>query len=66
MGIPNGILHDLRAIRRTIEGVMLQYGRCPHCGRPLPAELERYTLLREGEPVVYCPQCGAEWGVQDA
>lgn len=36
---------------------------CPHCGRPLPAELECYTLLREGEPTVYCPQCGQEWGV---
>lgn len=39
---------------------------CPACGRPLPEEPERYTLRRDGEPVVYCPQCGAEWGVQDA
>lgn len=41
-------------------------GCCPACGRPLPEEPERYTLRRDGEPVVYCPQCGAEWGVQDA
>jgi uncharacterized Zn finger protein len=41
---------------------------CPACGRPLPADPERHTLLREeeGEPVVYCPCCGAEWGVPDA
>ncbi|ADH63238.1 hypothetical protein Mesil_1345 [Allomeiothermus silvanus DSM 9946] len=59
------ILLELREIRRLIDGAMLQCGRCPRCGRPLPA-LERYTLERDEEPAVYCPCCGSEWGVQDA
>lgn len=39
-------------------------GCCPACGRALPEEPERYTLHRDGVPVVYCPICG--WEVPDA
>lgn len=39
---------------------------CPACGRALPEEPERYTLRRDGVPAVYCPTCGAEWGVPHA
>ncbi|WP_027882168.1 hypothetical protein [Meiothermus rufus] len=65
MLIPESILHELRAIRRTIAGVMIQYGHCPRCGRPLPAELERYNLERDDGPAVYCPCCGHEEARRD-
>lgn len=38
---------------------------CPACGRPLPAELERYTLERDEGPAVYCPCCGHEEARRD-
>lgn len=48
------------------EALLDRLHTCPHCGRALPKEPERYMLLRDGEPVVYCSCCGAEWGVPHA
>ncbi len=55
------IIHNLKKIRLIIEKLATRYGFCPRCGRPWPAELERYTLdCDEGELLVFCSRCGHE------